>query len=270
MDRLVEDINNNININDNHNHNEQKMTNDDDDDVDDDVDTLPSIPDNFDEELEEALGIHGARLFGQSALMISSQEMRRGSEMPHLVSSLIRDYIRLRQINLITNDQERRRHLRLFQNELVHREMEEQHANAVIGTDIDILQQSLNNLRSMMYDTSIQVGPNQFTLQLTIDINNVPTRFDNIIVTRIEIPEEQHRTIQETEEKENKDNDSFECGICIERFKNGDIVTRLKDCNHQFHKSCVVQWIKDKGLCPMCRGKVIQFKCQSSIGTVYI
>lgn len=262
MERFLQDM-----FGDNHNHNrnnhEQKTN-------EINENQLPPIPDNFDEELEEALGRHGARLFEESARLTTRQMDRSQSEMPYFVSSLIRDYLRLRAINSITNDEERRASLRLYQRDLIERQMEETNEHAVIGTDIDVLKQALNNLRAMMYDTSNQVGRNQFTLQLTIDINNVPTKFEGIIVSRIEIPEEQHRQINEKEEDDNKDNDGFECGICIERFKKTEFVTTLKDCKHQFHKHCVSQWIKNKGLCPFCRGKVIQFKCESNIGTVYI
>ena len=242
--------------------NETKTENDD--------NALPPIPDNFDQELEEALGTFGARLFEESARLTTRQMDRSETQIPMFVSSLIRDYLRLRAINSIANDTDRRRRLRVYQRDLIERQMEESTENAVVGTDIDVLRQSLNNLRSMMYDTSNQVGQNPFTLQLTIDINNVPTKFEGIVVTRIEIPDEQHRIITKEEEDDNKDNEGFECGICIERFKETEIVTTLKDCNHQFHKQCVSQWIRDKGLCPFCRGKVAQFKCQSDIGTVYI
>jgi hypothetical protein len=43
-----------------------------------------------------------------------------------------------------------------------------------------------------------------------------------------------------------------ECSVCLETFKNEDLVCELK-CNHSFHTSCIDLWMNDKGTCPLCR-----------------
>lgn len=50
--------------------------------------------------------------------------------------------------------------------------------------------------------------------------------------------------------------DNFECCICNE--KNDNLIVKL-DCNHYFHKSCLINWIKKSNSCPLCRKNV--FKC---------
>ncbi len=42
------------------------------------------------------------------------------------------------------------------------------------------------------------------------------------------------------------------CAICIDNFGNGDIVRELP-CKHEFHASCVDEWLQTTPLCPMCK-----------------
>jgi len=44
------------------------------------------------------------------------------------------------------------------------------------------------------------------------------------------------------------------CIICLEGFKEGDIVTSLK-CHdsHTFHSECIIQWVQKNAYCPICR-----------------
>ena len=45
---------------------------------------------------------------------------------------------------------------------------------------------------------------------------------------------------------------SKECGVCLEKFKEGDMVSTI-DCFHTFHYSCIDEWGKYKQECPLCR-----------------
>ena len=42
------------------------------------------------------------------------------------------------------------------------------------------------------------------------------------------------------------------CLICFDDYVNNDIVTYLP-CLHFFHNNCVVKWIKEMPLCPICK-----------------
>ena len=45
-----------------------------------------------------------------------------------------------------------------------------------------------------------------------------------------------------------------ECAICLEEFKNGELVQPFPKCNHQFHASCINSWVHGgKFTCPVCR-----------------
>ncbi|KAK8521172.1 hypothetical protein V6N13_077290 [Hibiscus sabdariffa] len=42
------------------------------------------------------------------------------------------------------------------------------------------------------------------------------------------------------------------CTVCLDEFSDGDKVTSTP-CNHVYHYSCIVEWLKTSHLCPLCR-----------------
>lgn len=44
------------------------------------------------------------------------------------------------------------------------------------------------------------------------------------------------------------------CVICLEPIR-PNILYKLK-CSHQFHKKCILKWIKKSNTCPICRKKI--------------
>ena len=44
-----------------------------------------------------------------------------------------------------------------------------------------------------------------------------------------------------------------ECSICMEINYNQVIIT---DCNHEFHKKCLFEWMKNSPTCPICRNQL--------------
>ena len=51
------------------------------------------------------------------------------------------------------------------------------------------------------------------------------------------------------EKTENQVND---CAVCLEEFKNGANVTKLK-CGHLFCSECIEKWLSNSITCPCCR-----------------
>ncbi|KAG0468841.1 hypothetical protein HPP92_018169 [Vanilla planifolia] len=48
----------------------------------------------------------------------------------------------------------------------------------------------------------------------------------------------------------------LECGICLERFKDGDWLIKLC-CSHKFHSACLEPWVRSCGDCPYCRADIV-------------
>ena len=46
-------------------------------------------------------------------------------------------------------------------------------------------------------------------------------------------------------------NNKFECVICLENIKNGDLVA-LTECFHMYHHSCLNGWLVINPICPIC------------------
>lgn len=47
------------------------------------------------------------------------------------------------------------------------------------------------------------------------------------------------------------------CAVCIENYRVADVV-RILPCKHQFHKSCIDQWLLEKRTCPMCKMDILK------------
>ncbi|CAG9323242.1 unnamed protein product [Blepharisma stoltei] len=43
------------------------------------------------------------------------------------------------------------------------------------------------------------------------------------------------------------------CSICLENMKTREIVSKLSNCHHTFHKACIERWLQIKHICPLCR-----------------
>ncbi|WOG93699.1 hypothetical protein DCAR_0312985 [Daucus carota subsp. sativus] len=48
--------------------------------------------------------------------------------------------------------------------------------------------------------------------------------------------------------------ESEECSVCLSTFENGQVIRKVKQCNHSFHKHCLDTWFRqDRPSCPLCR-----------------
>ena len=56
------------------------------------------------------------------------------------------------------------------------------------------------------------------------------------------------------------------CSICLEPYKNGEKVARSRNpsCEHMFHLDCVVDWLKCRDECPLCRATFADFPIETS------
>ncbi|PQP99509.1 hypothetical protein Pyn_14500 [Prunus yedoensis var. nudiflora] len=52
------------------------------------------------------------------------------------------------------------------------------------------------------------------------------------------------------------ESESF-CVVCLENMLSGDRVTRMP-CFHIFHGDCIVEWLKQAHICPLCRFELPQ------------
>ena len=145
-----------------------------------------------------------------------------------------------------------------------------------IRRDNPNIRNSLFNYASGEIVTEI-LGPNNHNVFISRNFNNnyTPilgflsnhnndTQFEsllNIIMSFDSIhkgnPPASERAINNLKKIEiNKNNvDKFNeevCNVCLEMYKEGQISIKL-DCGHCFHEACIVQWLKMRNTCPVCR-----------------
>lgn len=47
------------------------------------------------------------------------------------------------------------------------------------------------------------------------------------------------------------------CTICRENYSNNEEIRIINNCNHNFHRICIDEWITNHRTCPICRGNIV-------------
>lgn len=50
--------------------------------------------------------------------------------------------------------------------------------------------------------------------------------------------------------------DDVNCGVCLNKAI-GETIVKLPECGHEFHRSCIIPWLRSHNTCPNCRSKVL-------------
>ena len=53
-----------------------------------------------------------------------------------------------------------------------------------------------------------------------------------------------------------KFNDSMlheSCSICLEEYIENEVLLKVNKCNHVYHKNCIMKWMDESEICPLCR-----------------
>ncbi|KAK1313681.1 E3 ubiquitin-protein ligase RING1 [Acorus calamus] len=51
--------------------------------------------------------------------------------------------------------------------------------------------------------------------------------------------------------------DGSDCSVCLNEFRDGELVRLLPKCSHAFHRSCVDTWLRSHVNCPLCRAPIV-------------
>lgn len=43
------------------------------------------------------------------------------------------------------------------------------------------------------------------------------------------------------------------CAVCLADYEDGEVITTLPQCSHNFHQECITLWLSQHTTCPMCR-----------------
>lgn len=62
-----------------------------------------------------------------------------------------------------------------------------------------------------------------------------------------ELNEFQYKNIKKYSEVKEK-----KCSICLQKYKGFDIIKEFP-CKHIYHKNCILKWLKESNICPLCK-----------------
>ncbi|KAK1278335.1 RING-H2 finger protein ATL54 [Acorus gramineus] len=51
--------------------------------------------------------------------------------------------------------------------------------------------------------------------------------------------------------------DGSDCSVCLNEFRDGELVRLLPKCSHAFHQSCIDTWLRSHVNCPLCRAPIV-------------
>ncbi|KAJ7553354.1 hypothetical protein O6H91_06G095200 [Diphasiastrum complanatum] len=54
--------------------------------------------------------------------------------------------------------------------------------------------------------------------------------------------------------------DDPECAVCLNFFKDNEVLRLLPSCMHGFHLHCIELWLQSHSTCPLCRRNVVVMK----------
>ena len=108
----------------------------------------------------------------------------------------------------------------------------------------DVIRESRNN-------ASIRSSRNNLTSSInnSVNLNDFSGGEKKKLQLILEMDEYQYKHIQKYDDSRKETN----CAICLEDFKNTDIIKAFCTCKHIFHKKCLLNWLKDHDICPLCK-----------------
>ena len=131
-----------------------------------------------------------------------------------------------------------------FKNQL---ESQKRKTNKLLSkTNIYIPNNSNNNINN--------INNNQYRINYIRNRNNINNNEkDKTLEYKkqkaiLALPSFQYRYIIKYEKRDEKN-----CPICLNDFKSEDILIRFSCKEHIFHQTCLLKWLEESNICPMCK-----------------
>jgi hypothetical protein len=102
----------------------------------------------------------------------------------------------------------------------------------------------LQDLHSKIYDSKFDFK--EIENELSIEFYEFPLKRPEIELIQSEF------SVVLSEDRQKSDG----CSICYSEFKQGDTLTTVPMCGHDFHFECIELWLRSQTTCPCCRGVI--------------
>lgn len=86
------------------------------------------------------------------------------------------------------------------------------------------------------------------SINTNASLNNLSGNEKKKLQLILEMDEYQYKHIQKYDSRKETN-----CAICLEDFIGTDIIKAFTTCQHIFHKKCLLGWLKDHSICPLCK-----------------
>ena len=136
-------------------------------------------------------------------------------------------------------------------NNNIHNNYHNNYHNNIHNNNIMIIR-NINNNTIDYIDINFNNFLNERENEINEDLDNLYNMANNNFIGPIKndllnvLPESKIADINKLNEENKK------CLICLEEYVNNDNVIYLP-CFHIFHKNCIIQWIKNHAICPLCK-----------------
>ena len=99
-------------------------------------------------------------------------------------------------------------------------------------------------------ESSIRSSRNSLSnsINSSVNLNNFSSTEKKKLQLILEMDEYQYKHIQKYDSRK-----ETSCSICLEEFKPIDIIKAFTTCQTIFHKKCLLSWLKDHNICPLCK-----------------
>ena len=101
------------------------------------------------------------------------------------------------------------------------------------------------------------IGQNFLSNLLNPRPNMYPPAATGVTLNEIRTNTELHAIDSESDGEET-------CSICRGNYFDNNIARTITGCEHQFHSSCLDNWLSRNRTCPLCRGNVVQLNTSAS------
>ncbi|KAL4498515.1 hypothetical protein ABPG72_019633 [Tetrahymena utriculariae] len=122
------------------------------------------------------------------------------------------------------------------------------------NTSQEYFQINISQPNQLIQETTNEIEQYQIAYNITLE------EIEKIICTKNYVSEGQQIIYSQTQNQQNQLSNNTsqcrDCPICQQDFQNEEKVYTLS-CKHQYHATCLIEWIKMQNTCPLCRTFII-------------
>lgn len=94
--------------------------------------------------------------------------------------------------------------------------------------------------------------PDYYQFLFTINQGNKTKSATQQQLQKLKQHQQLYQTYKHAKKSKQQQQTQKDCSICMSEFESDDKIIQLQ-CKHIFHSDCIIQWLKEKRICPNCK-----------------